>query len=311
MYYVKPPVPIPVTINQMYWIVIDGLYYNASTGTAQSRSVNYDAYPDGQFLWAYANLNLGWHPDTVNYRYDLDFEATFTHVNQPPTQPTVTIVPPQPFDSDNLVSGIVTPSADFEQESIYYYVEWFKDGVLQPAYSGGSVPSSATAPMENWQLQVTPYDGHINGTSALYAVTIQSDFVTIDHPVVVDIQTFHVFTTSNSTVTDFNFSLAESKITFNATGPSGGIGLCNVTIPKTLMDAPWQITINGTTATPTITSNATHTVIQLIYNTSSVPIEIQGQIIVPEFATPALLLSLAAVTAAIAATKRRITKKKS
>lgn len=310
LYYVKPPVPIPVTVNQMYWIVIDGLYYNASTGRAQSRSVNYDACPDGQFLWAYANLNLGWHPDVVNSRYDLDFEVTFTHVNQPPTQPEVAIVPAQPFDSNNLVSAIITSSTDFEQESIYYYVEWFKNGMLQPAYSGSTVPSSATAPMENWQLKVTPYDGHINGTSAFYAVTIQSDIEAIDHPVVADNQTFHVFTTSNSTITAFNFNQTESKITFTATGPNGGIGFCNITIPKTLMDAPWQITINGTTATPTITSNATHTIIQLIYNMSSVPIEIHGLLIIPEFTTLGLLVSLAGVAVAVAVVKKRIAKKR-
>jgi hypothetical protein len=310
LYYVKPPVSIPVTINQMYWIVIDGLYYNASTGRARSRSVNYDAYPDGQFLWAYANLNLGWHPDVVNSRYDLDFEVTFTHVNQPPTQPQVAIVPAQPFDSDNLVPATITPSTDFEQESIYYYVEWFKDGVMQPAYTGSSVPSSATAPMENWQLRVTPYDPHMNGTSAFYDVTIQSDIETIDHSVVADSQTFHVFTTSNSTITAFNFNQAGSKITFTATGPNGGIGSCNITIPKTLMDAPWLITINGTAATPTITGNTTHTIIQLIYSTSSVSIEIHGLVIVPEFTMLGLLVSLAGVSVAVAAIKKRITKKR-
>jgi hypothetical protein len=76
------------------------------------------------------------------------------------------------------------------------------------------------------------------------------------------------------------------------------------------MDAPWQITINGTTATPTITSNATHTIIQLIYNMSSVPIEIHGLLIIPEFTTLGLLVSLAGVAVAVAVVKKRIAKKR-
>jgi hypothetical protein len=316
LYYIKPPTPIPVERLQRYWIVIDGSYDQVTIGTAASRSVNYDAYPDGQFLWAYKNLNLGWHPDTVNDRYDLQFDVTFTHVNQPPTQPDVTISPLKPFDSDDLTALWPIPSTDFEMEPITYYIEWYKNGVLQPAWSNDVVlPNSATSPTENWVVKVTPYDGHINGTAGYYTVHVLANIATIDHLVTAESQPFHIITKSNTTITSFDFQPAAAQgqfanITFTSTGSSGAVGFCNITIPKSLMTAPWAIRVNGILVDPPKADNGTHVTIQLEYLTSSVPIIVQGTYALPEFTPALLIVTLATITFAVAVITKKVSKKK-
>jgi hypothetical protein len=316
VYYIKPPTPIPVQRLQKYWIVIDGSYDQVTVGTAGSRSVNYDAYPDGEFLWAYKNLNQGWHPDTVNQRYDLQFDVIFTHVNQPPTKLDVTIWPLKPFDSDDLTAWWPIPSTDLEEEPVTYYIEWYKNSILQPAWTNNIVvPNSATSPTDDWMVRVTPYDGHINGTANTYTVHVQADILTIDHPVTADSQTFHIFTTSNTTITGFTFSHAQqyqpANITFTSTGPAGAIGFCDITIPKSLMTGPWMIIVNGILIDPPKTENATHTTIQLEYLfASSVPIIIQGNYAVPEFMPAMLLITLTIATLAVAVVSKKINKRK-
>jgi len=315
MYYIKPPTPILVERLQRYWIVIDGSYDKVTVGTAASRSVNYDAYPDGQFLWAYQNLDLGWHPDTGNHRYDLQFDVIFTHVNQPPTQPDVSISPLKPFDSDDLTAQWPIPSIDLEMEPIAYYVEWYQNGVPQPAWANNIVlPNSATSPTDNWMAKVTPYDGHINGTAGMYTVHVLADILTLDHLVTAESQPFHVITKSNTTITDFAFNHTGSiaRLNFTSTGPSGTIGFCNITIPNNLMHgSPWVITVNGYLVDPPKTDNGTHTTIALEYLfASSVSVMIQGDYIVPEFTPAMLLITLGTITLAVAVVNKKINKKK-
>ena len=312
LYYIKPATPVPVQRLQKYWIVIDGTYDKITAGNASSRSVNYDAYPDGEFLWAFSNPNLGWFPDTGNGRYDLQFDVTFTHVNQPPSQPPVLISPLKPFDSDDLYGYMSYGSTDLEQEPIAYYVEWYKNGVPQPAWANiNTLPNSATLPTDDWTVKITPNDGHINGTAGMYTVHVQADILTINHPVTVDSQHFNVTTTSNTTITGFAFNQTTGKITFTSTGLTGTKGFCNITIPRTLIKEPWIIKVNGTQVYPDIPPpNSTYTIIPLNYSTSSVPIEIQGFVVVPEFTPAMLLITLAVMTLAIAVVTKKINKKK-
>ena len=302
LFDIKPITPIPVEVGETYWIVIDGYYDHVTAGNARSRGVlNSDTYPDGEFK--YSNNGVTWSAHSLK---DLKLEVIFTHVNEPPAEPTTEISPEKPYDSDDLTASF--DSFDFEQESVEYFIEWYKDTVLQPAWTNNrTVPNSATSPLESWMVKVTPNDGHINGTAGSYTVEVQADIHTIDHPLTVDSQTFNVFTKSNTTITDFAFDIVQSKITFMSTGPTGAQGFCNITIQKTLMDAPWIVEVNGVGVTPVVTSNATHTVIHFTYSTSSIPIEIQGRLIVPEFTPTILLLAIAIITLAIAALRKKNT----
>ena len=308
-FYVKPPTPIPVTIGGTYWIVIDGYYDHVTAGAARSQCmVNSDVYTDGEFQYS-NNAGVSW--TTPSITKDLEFSVTFTHVNQPPTQPIVTISPLKPLDKDDLTVLWPIPSTDFEMEPITYYIEWYLNGVVQPAWSNSAVlPHGTTLPTDNWMVRVTPYDGHINGTTATYTVHVQADILTLDHPITAFSQPFHVITTSNTTITAFNFNQTTGKITFTSTGPLDTKGFCNITIPRTLIIEPWIIKVNGVQVFPATPDNGTHTFIALNYSTSSVPIEIQGLVVVPEFAPALLLATLATITLVVAVVSRKVNKKK-
>jgi len=80
---------------------------------------------------------------------------------------------------------------------------------------------------------------------------------------------FNVTILSNSTITSFNFSKTEKKITFNVTGPDGRLGFCNVTIPNALFDAPpeeWKVLVDNKEVDTKMTPiNATHTSLYFKY----------------------------------------------
>ena len=96
----------------------------------------------------------------------------------------------------------------------------------------------------------------------------------IQHPVDYDedgTTDFYVETESNSTVTTFSFDLSGKAVLFNVTGFDGTGGYVNVTIPKALLDIDgnlWTVWFGSTSATPTVTSNATRTFIYLSYTHS-------------------------------------------
>jgi hypothetical protein len=112
---------------------------------------------------------------------------------------------------------------------------------------------------------------------------------------------FNVTMISNSSISNFNFSQADMKISFNVTGPAGKAGYCNVTIPKGLLrDNPWKILVNGTDRISlcTVTENDTHTFIYIPYTHSSNTIQIIGTWVVPEFPS-AMILPLLMIATAI------------
>ena len=103
---------------------------------------------------------------------------------------------------------------------------------------------------------------------------------------------------TNSTVTSFDFAPGAKKITFDVTGPTG-TGFCNVTIPKTLLNAStlndWTVTFDGEPLTQGdfhITENAEYVFVYLNYTHSQHVIAIQATWIVAEYQPDLLPLAL-------------------
>jgi parallel beta-helix repeat protein len=114
---------------------------------------------------------------------------------------------------------------------------------------------------------------------------------------------YPVALSSNSTILGFKFSQPQMQISFNVTGPSGTVGYCNVTIPKTLLaDSPWTVTIDEAPKNDYAkTENGTHTFIYFNYTHASPShIIIQGTSVIPEFASSAIILPLLMVLSIIA-----------
>ncbi|MEM3784070.1 MAG: carboxypeptidase-like regulatory domain-containing protein, partial [Candidatus Bathyarchaeia archaeon] len=97
---------------------------------------------------------------------------------------------------------------------------------------------------------------------------------------------------SNSTVTNFNFSQQQMKISFIVAGDEGTAGFCNVTIPNVLLGGPYTVLVNGTPITAVWTWNSTHSFIYFTYTHSEHNIEIVGSTAIPEFPLEIFLLLL-------------------
>lgn len=108
---------------------------------------------------------------------------------------------------------------------------------------------------------------------------------TVVFDVIVDGETYPVAVTTNSTVSDFNFSQENMQISFTVAGIDGTTGFCNVTIPNILLGGPYTVLVNDAPITPTVTSNSTHSFIHLTYNHSEKTIKIVGTSVIPEFPT--------------------------
>jgi hypothetical protein len=107
----------------------------------------------------------------------------------------------------------------------------------------------------------------------------------IDH----DSRMYYVPVFTNSTVSNFGFNPINKQISFNVTG-SSGTGFCNVTIPRSLLNATslgdWVITFDGTTLTPgqfDITENAQFVFVYLNYTHSEHQIAIAATYLVGEY----------------------------
>ncbi|UCE43722.1 MAG: PKD domain-containing protein, partial [Candidatus Bathyarchaeota archaeon] len=94
----------------------------------------------------------------------------------------------------------------------------------------------------------------------------------------IDEEEYRVTTLSNSTITGFNFNSSAKQISFNVTGPSGTVGFCNVTVPKSLLRGAWLVLVDeaDSTSNTTITETDTHTFFYLSYDFSTHRVRIIG-----------------------------------
>ena len=94
--------------------------------------------------------------------------------NQPPTAPTVQILPTAPTTTDDLVAQIVTAATDPDASgAITYQYSWSKNGAAQ-AISGASVANALTAKGDIWQVTVVASDGQDVSPAAKAQVTVQN-----------------------------------------------------------------------------------------------------------------------------------------
>jgi hypothetical protein len=104
--------------------------------------------------------------------YGASKEDTITISNSPPSAPVVDVTPDFPVTTDDLVCIIITPSIDPDGDPVTYTYEWYKNGILQSAYTTNTVPASATTVGDVWKCVVTPHGS--DGPPDEDQVTIQN-----------------------------------------------------------------------------------------------------------------------------------------
>ena len=137
-------------------------------------------------------------------------------------------------------------------------------------------------PLTNWTVIEDPNNlGHYNVASGgpLNYVTINGASVSggLHGEKGVSIMT-------NSTITNLVVDEVVGRISFNASGPDGSLGYCNITIPHSVIAPPFEVEIDGQPKNfETLWNNGTHSNIYLEYQHSTHEI-----VIIPEL--PSLLI---------------------
>jgi len=77
-------------------------------------------------------------------------------------------------------------------------------------------------------------------------------------------ETYQINILSNSTIASFHYNSTLNEMSFNATGPTGTTGFCNMTVPKELGDT-FQVLVDGVPVSYSQTENATHYFLYFTY----------------------------------------------
>jgi hypothetical protein len=136
--------------------------------------------PDSNGLSSLArdDLSEGWHQLTVTVLdttglYAVDLRRFRNGLPpRPPTQPQISVIPPSPDTTDDLIARIDVDSVDPDGDAVSYRFEWFLEPMLTPELIGQVVPRSLTEKGQTWRLVVTPTDGRLEGSSAEVVVPI-------------------------------------------------------------------------------------------------------------------------------------------
>jgi hypothetical protein len=129
----------------------------------------------------------------------------------------------------------------------------------------------------------------------------------LDHPITFGGATYHLATSSNSSISSLSFNQTQKEIRFTVNGPADTIGYNNITIPKELLSGALVVKIDGNQINPTITQNGTHAFVYCTYAHSLHQVKIVGTTIIPEFPTITsitMLLTILALT--LIFTKRKM-----
>lgn len=92
--------------------------------------------------------------------------------NEPPTAPTVEILPASPNTLDDLTVNILEEAVDENGDTIEYKYAWELDGTAQEGLTDAVLPADQTSRGQRWTVIVTPFDGKLDGIAASTTVTI-------------------------------------------------------------------------------------------------------------------------------------------
>lgn len=194
--------------------------------------------------------------------------------------------------------GLVSSNNGTKYYSKYYAFNGLKDSWVELVPSGSYLGD-----------RVGQKTALVIRSNMLYAFDPDGGAYTSTYSIEVDESTFPISIVSNSTISNFTFNQSLKQISFNVTGESGTSGFCNITFPTALLGGPYTLQINGLSANPVQTSNATHTSLYFTYSHSTQMVEIIGTTAIPEFPTIITTATfLAIATSALLFAKRRIFK---
>ncbi len=103
-----------------------------------------------------------------------------------------------------------------------------------------------------------------------------------------------------------------ASFTFNATtyGVAGTGGECNVTVPMTLMSGPWNVTVDNSTVSSTVTTDSSNSYVWFNFTDGTHVVVLTSTYSVPEFPSTSLMLLLMTATLIITAAATGLRKRR-
>ncbi|MDI6825814.1 MAG: NosD domain-containing protein [Candidatus Aenigmarchaeota archaeon] len=140
-----------------------------------------------------------------------------------------------------------------------------------------TVTIKTACPDVNFTLTVTKINSISVNKTQLFNVTWED-------------KTYHVVTFSNSTITNFNFSQPEKRISFSTRGLAGLHCFCNITIPIELLDGKFTVWIDDDQTHFIKNENATHSFLYFVYDHAAHKVKVVGTTVIPELSIPILIV---------------------
>jgi len=217
----------------------------------------------------------------------LTFAFNTQAVNAPnTTSNSLKVIPeyPFPWDEVNVTVSFTTATLDAyvdfgdtiqEGNTFHVYIIIEEGGYYYIAthtrtYNLGELPVGSYTLIAHYYRNIWPPEWE-------ESITFTVDLVhVIDHTFVCYGYTLHIVTTSNSTISAFEFTPETKQISFNVDGPSETIGFCNVTVSKALLNGEFQILFEDAPTAYTLTQNITHSFLYFTYNHHKHTVKIIG-----------------------------------
>ncbi len=156
-------------------------------------------------------------------------------------------------------------------------------------------------------------DGHVfvADQNTVYCIGSAYPPVTNTYSLNVGGQPFTLDIETNSTVGNIDISNITTAMNMSFTVESShGTGMCNITMPNSMLGGPYDVTVDGQAPWSSVTTpiNGTHTSLYFTYNgTGKYTVEIMGATAIPEFTLPVTILLCGILTlTAIGLRKRRL-----
>jgi hypothetical protein len=95
--------------------------------------------------------------------------------------------------------------------------------------------------------------------------------------------------TNSTDIYNLQFNKSAKKISFDVSGPESTIGYCNVSIPNTLMQAPFNVMVNGQQTPFNIVENSLFQYIYFTYSHSCKTVQISSQTLLSDSEPPLII----------------------
>ena len=169
-----------------------------------------------------------------------------------------------------------------------------------------------TIDLEAWGLTAPVVaDGHvfIAASTAVHCIGSAFPPVTNTYNLNVGGQTFIATAQTNSTIMNINTSnITTAKNMSFTVESSRGTGMCNMTLPNSMLGGPYSVTVGGQVpwSSSTTALNATHAAIYFTYNgTGKYTAQIIGVTAIPEFSGYLMILMSGILALAVTSLKKR------